>query len=100
MEKIRLVLNAIFPRSSLSKDKIETALGLTAAVMVPYVQDTFVDAINLGQPPIYHKPNETVSVLLEDFSLFMSRDEHRKSKPENPTETWKNVYKRYQERRK
>ena len=99
-EKIRLVLNAIFPRSSLSKDKIETALGLTAAAMIPYVQDTFVDAINLGQPPIYHKPNESVSALLEDFSLFMSKDEHRKSKPENPTETWNRVYKRYQERKK
>jgi hypothetical protein len=68
--------------------------------MVPYVQDTFVDAINLGQPPIYHKPNESVSALLEDFSLFMSKDEHRKSKPENPTEVWKRVYKRYQARRK
>ena len=99
-EKIRLILNAIFPRSSLSKDKIESALGLTAAAMVPYVQDTFVDAINLGQPPIYHKPNESVSALLEDFSLFMSKDEHRKSKPENPTEVWKRVYKRYQARRK
>jgi len=99
-EKIRLVLNAIFPRSSLSKDKIELALGLTAAAMVPYVQDTFVDAINLGQPPIYHKPNEPVSALLEDFSLFMSRDAHRKTKPDSPTETWKRVYKRYQERKK
>ena len=99
-EKIRLVLNAIFPRSSLSKDKIETALGLTAAAMIPYVQDTFVDAINLGQPPLYHKPHELVSALLEDFSLYMSRDEHKKSKPQNPTEMWKRVYKRYQERRK
>jgi pilus assembly protein CpaE len=99
-EKVRLVLNAIFPRSSLSKDKIESALGLTAVAMIPYVQDIFVDAINLGQPPLYHRPHESVSALLEDFSLLMSRDEHKKSKPENPTEMWKRVYKRYQERRK
>ena len=99
-EKVRLVLNAIFPRSSLSKDKIESALGLTAVAMIPYVQDTFVDAINLGQPPIYHRPNELVSALLEDFSLFMSKDDHRKSKPENPTEAGKRVYKRYQDRKK
>ena len=99
-EKIKLVLSAIFPRSSLSKDKIESALGMTTVVTIPYIQDVFVDAINLGQPPLYHKPHESVSALLEDFALLMSKDDHRKSKPENPTEAWKRVYKRYQERKK
>lgn len=99
-EKIKLVLSAIFPRSSLSRDKIEAAMGMTAVVMVPYVQDIFVDAINLGQPPIYHKPHESVSALLEDFALLMSKDDHKKSKPEDPTEVWKRVYKRYRERKK
>jgi Flp pilus assembly CpaE family ATPase len=86
-EKIKLVLSAIFPRSSLSKEKIESALGMSAVVMIPYVQDVFVDAINLGQPPM-------------DFALLISKDTHRKSKPENPSEAWKRVYKRYQERKK
>jgi pilus assembly protein CpaE len=99
-DKIKLVLNAIFPRSSLSKEKIESALGMPAVVMIPYVQDIFVDAINFGQPPLYHKPNEFVSTVLEDFALLMSKDEHKRSKPENPTEAWKRVYKRYQERKK
>jgi pilus assembly protein CpaE len=99
-EKIKLVLSAIFPRSSLAKDKIESAVGLNSVVMIPYVQDVFVDAINLGQPPLYHRPNESVSALLEDFALLMSKDDHKKSKPENPTEAWKRVYKRYQERKK
>jgi Flp pilus assembly CpaE family ATPase len=99
-EKIRLVLNAIFPRSSLSKEKIESASGVSTIVTIPYVQDVFVDAINLGQPPVYHKPHESVSALLEDFALLMSKDEHKKSKPDHPTETWKRVYKRYQDRKK
>jgi pilus assembly protein CpaE len=99
-EKIKLVLSAIFPRSSLAKDKIESAVGMNAVVMIPYVQDVFVDAINFGQPPLYHRPNESVSALLEDFALLMSKDDHKKSKPENPTEAWKRVYKRYQERKK
>jgi pilus assembly protein CpaE len=99
-EKVRLVLNGIFPRSSLSKDKIEKALGMTTVAMIPYVQDIFVDAINLGQPPLYYKPHESISALLEDFALLMSKDEHRKSKPEDPTDAWKRVYKRYQERKK
>jgi pilus assembly protein CpaE len=99
-EKIKLVLSAIFPRSSLAKDKIESAVGMSSVVMIPYVQDVFVDAINFGQPPLYHRPNESVSALLEDFALLMSKDDHKKSKPENPTEAWKRVYKRYQERKK
>jgi pilus assembly protein CpaE len=99
-EKIKLVLNAIFPRSGLSKEKIESALGMTAVVMIPYVQDVFVNAINLGQPPVYYTPHESVSALLEDFALLVSKDDHKKSRPENPTEAWKRVYKRYQERKK
>lgn len=99
-EKIKLVLNAIFPRSSLSKEKIESALGMTAVMMVPYMQDIFVDAINLGQPPVYYKSHEPISAMLEDFALLISKDDHKKSKPENPSEAWKRVYKRYQERKK
>jgi pilus assembly protein CpaE len=99
-EKIKLILNAIFPRSSLSKEKIESASGVNTIVTIPYVQDVFVDAINLGQPTLYHRPHESVSALLEDFALLLSKDEHRKSKPEQPTEAWKRVYKRYQERKK
>src|SRR5688572_3372264 len=99
-EKIKLVLNAIFPRSSLSKEKIESASGVSTIVTIPYVQDVFVDAINLGQPPLYHRPHESVSALLEDFALLMSKDDHKKTKPELPTEAWKRVYKRYQERKK
>lgn len=99
-EKIRLVINAIFPRSGLSKEKIESTLGMTTFIIIPYVQDVFVDAINLGQPPVYYKPHESISGLLEDFALLVSKDSHKKSKPENPSETWKRVYKRYQERKK
>ena len=99
-DKVKLVLNAIFPHSSLSKEKIETALGYTPAVSIPYVQDLFVDAINLGKPPILHRPNEQASALLEDFSFFVSKDAHRKEKSENPTAAWKRVYKRYQDRKK
>jgi pilus assembly protein CpaE len=99
-EKIKLVLNAIFPRSSLSKEKIESASGVSTIVTIPYVQDVFVDAINLGQPPLYHRSHESVSALLEDFALLMSKDEHKKSKPESPSDSWKRVYKRYQERKK
>jgi pilus assembly protein CpaE len=99
-EKLKLVLNATFPRSGLPKEKIETALGMQTSMVVPYSDVLFVEAINYGRPPVYSKPNEAVSGLLEDFAFSLSRDEHKKSKPAEPTEAWKRVYKRYQERRR
>src|SRR4030095_1655721 len=45
-EKIKFVLNAIFPHSNLSKEKLEAALGMTAFVTIPYTRDVFVEAIN------------------------------------------------------
>lgn len=98
-DKLKLVLNTTFPRLGLPKDKIESALGIQAAATIPHVQDVLVDAINRGQPFVFASPQEFISGLLEDFALFISKDAHKKSKPEEPTETWKRVYKRYQERR-
>ena len=99
-EKIKFVLNAIFPHSNLSKEKLESALGMTAFATIPYVRDVFVEAINLGHPPVFDKPDLPISSVLEDFAFHVSKDAHKKSRPENPTEAWKRVYKRYQERKK
>ncbi|HJX81062.1 MAG TPA: hypothetical protein VJ248_03425, partial [Candidatus Udaeobacter sp.] len=99
-DKIKFVLNAPFPHSSLTREKIELGLGISALTTIPYVQDVFVEAINLGQPQVSKRPNDPVSGLLEDFAFHLSKDTHRKNKPENPTDTWKRVYKRYQARKK
>ena len=99
-EKIKLILNATFPKHGLPKDKIEAALGVPIMVTIPYTPDLFVEAINFGQPLILSKPDEPIGGLLEDLAFFLSRDAHKKSRPENPTETWKRVYKRYSERKK
>ena len=99
-EKIKLVLNATFPKHGLPKDKIESALGIPVMVTIPYTPDRFVEAINFGQPLITAKPDEPIGGLLEDLAFFLSRDAHKKSRPENPTDTWKRVYRRYSERKK
>ena len=99
-EKIRLVLSAVFPHSSLTKEKIESAFHMPVMTTIPYVQDLFVDAINLGQPVLLGKPNGSAAGVLEDFAFRLSHDYHRKSKPDKPTEAWKRVYKRYQQRKK
>jgi len=99
-DKIKFVLNAIFPHSNLSKEKLESALGMTAFATIPYVRDVFVEAINLGQPPVFDKPDLPISSVLEDFAFHLSKDAHKKTKPADPTEAWKRVYRRYQERKK
>jgi pilus assembly protein CpaE len=99
-EKIKLVLNATFPKHGLLKEKIESALGIPVMVTIPYTADAFVEAINYGQPLISSKPDEPVAGLLEDLAFSLSQDAHKKSRPENPTEVWKRVYKRYSERKK
>jgi pilus assembly protein CpaE len=99
-EKVKLVLNATFPHSSLTREKIESALRMPAVITIPYVQDLFVDAINFGQPPVLERPNEMVSGILEDFALYLSKDSHKKTRPEIPTEAWNRAYKRFQQRKK
>jgi len=99
-EKIKLILNATFPKHGMPKDKIEAALGVPVIVTVPYTPDRFVEAINYGQPLISSKPDEPIGGLLEDLAFFLSREAHKKSRPEKPTESWKRVYKRYSERKK
>jgi len=99
-EKIKLVLNATFPRGGLPRDKIEAALGMQAIATIPYVPDIFVEAINSGRPPVYYKQEEKITGLLEDLAFFLSKESQKKSKPENPTEAWQRVYKRYQARKK
>jgi len=78
----------------MSKEKLEAALEMTAFATIPYTWDVFVEAINLRHPPIFHKPALPVSSFLEDFDFHLSKDTHRKSKPEHPTDAWNSVYKR------
>jgi pilus assembly protein CpaE len=99
-EKIKLALNATFPKLGLPREKIEAALGLPASIVIPYTQDLFVESINFGQPLLYYKPKEAVSQLLEDFAFYISKTEHKKTRPTEPSEAWGRVYKRYNERHK
>jgi len=99
-DKIKLVLNATFPRSGLLKEKIETALKLPVTVTIPYTPDLFVEAINLGRPLLFGKPDEPVSGLLEDLAFYLSKEADKKTKPENPSQAWKRVYQRYTKKRK
>lgn len=99
-EKVRLLLNTIFPRKGLSKEKIEDALSYPITATIPHVQDKLVEAINLGQPIILSQPNEPISALIEDFAFFISKREQKRTKPATPSAAWKRVFKRFSERQR
>lgn len=99
-EKIKLILNATFPKHGLSKEKIEQALSTSISATIPYLQDYFVEAINYGRPLLVAKPDEPITGMFEDMAFMLSKDIHKKTKPDTPTETWQRVYRRFQARRK
>jgi len=99
-DKIKLVLNSVFPRQGLARDKIEAALSFPITLSLPFIPDKFVNAINMGQPILYHYPVEPVSALIEDFAFHLSKEKHKKAKPISPSAAWKRVYKRYSDRKK
>jgi len=99
-EKIKFVLNATFPVSGISKDRIETALKIPVLAMIPYTEERFVEAINLGRPLVSSRPQEPVAALLEDLAFHLSKEADKKTRPENPSEAWTRVYQRHARRRK
>jgi len=94
-EKIRLVMNNIFPHQGLPRERIEQALNKQVTITLPYTPDLLVQAINLGKPILTHAPEEPLSILLEDFAFFLSLDHHKKNRPEKPSQAWKRVYERF-----
>lgn len=94
-EKVKLVLNNLFPRQGLPRERIELALNKQVTITLPYTPDLMVQAINLGRPILAEKPEEPISILMEDFAFYLSMDHHKKTRPEKPTQAWKRVYERF-----
>ena len=99
MDQVHLVLNWTFPNKGISVVDIEKSLKKKISLVLPYATDELLQGINLGAPPTFTSPEEPIGMLFEDLALALSKDEHRKKKPENPTEAWHRVAKRIKERR-
>lgn len=99
-DTVHLVLNQTIERRGLAKKDIETALKCPIELVIPPAQDIFVQAINVGVPAVIGAVNTPVGALLEDFAFHLSKEEHRKQRPANPTEAWQRVARRLQQRTK
>jgi pilus assembly protein CpaE len=99
-QKVRIALNQTISRGGLSLEDIEGALKRPIDLVIPYEAETFVSAINLGVPPVFDTTNSRAAALLEDYAFHLSKDEHRKSRPRNPSDAWKRVNRRMRQQRK
>lgn len=97
-EIIRLVQNWIFPKGGLPRADIEKALGRTIDLQIPYASEQIVKAINVGAPPVYLEAQSPLGALFEDFAFLLSKDSHKKTKPQSPTQAWLRVVQRFQQR--
>jgi len=99
-QDICVLLNWTFPKQGLARADIERALGHAVDLILPYATEPLITAINLGEPPVL-KPNETgIGALLQDIAFLLSKETHRKQKPEHPTQAWKEVIARQQRQAK
>jgi pilus assembly protein CpaE len=99
-DKVKLIMNTTFLHQGIVKEKIENALSYPITMTIPYLPEKFINAINKGQPLLSTQPNDTVSGLIEDFAFHISQERHRNNRPEEPTDSWKRVYKRFMQRKK
>jgi pilus assembly protein CpaE len=98
-DRISLVLNATFERGGLARKDIEATLKRPIAMMLPYMPESLVSAINRGVPPVLDQAHKPAGAVFEDFSLFVSKEEQRTARPAHPTEAWLRLAQRQQRRR-
>jgi len=99
MEKVHLILNWTFPRQGISTTDIEKSLRKKISLVLPHAVDDMMQGINLGTPPTFTAPESPVGILFEDLALAMSKAEHRKKKPENPSDGWQRVIERVRKKK-
>lgn len=97
-EIIRLVENWVFPKGGLPRADIEKALGRSIDLQIPYASEQIVKAINIGAPPVINEPQSPLGALFEDFAFLLSKETHKRVKPQVPTQAWLRVVRRFQQR--
>jgi pilus assembly protein CpaE len=95
---VHLLLNWTFERRGLARKEIEDALQRLIDVVIPFAPDSFVLAINRGVPPILESPPSALGAFFEDLAFSLSKPEHQKTPPTNPTAMYQRALARRQQR--
>lgn len=93
-EKVRLILNWIFPKSPLPQAEIEKALKRKVDLVLPYQPEEALRAINRGEPVTGGTTPGTLGTLLEDYAFGLGREAGAASAPEHPSEAWRRAAQR------
>jgi pilus assembly protein CpaE len=91
MENVHLILNWTFPRNGISREEIEKYLQKKISLVLPYAADELIESLNKGIPPTFSHPDKSLGMFFEKMAYAVSKNEHRQSVPENPSEGWKRI---------
>jgi pilus assembly protein CpaE len=93
-EKVRLVMNWVFPKSPLPQAEIEKALKRKVDLVLPYQPEEALRAINRGEPLTGGATLGVLGTLIEDFSFALGREAGAASAPEQPSDAWRRAAQR------
>jgi pilus assembly protein CpaE len=93
-DRIRIVLNWTFERRGIARKSIENAFHRPVNLVLPYLSEIFVEAINYGQPIVLNDVNQNVIDILETFAYQLSKAEDQKKPSPNPSPSLKSILQR------
>jgi pilus assembly protein CpaE len=96
-DHVRIVLNQTFTRNALEPKMIQDALKREPGMVVPFAPEV-VNAINLGTPLVLGTPASAAGEALEDIAFQISKEEHLKQPPKEPTKAWQRAHRRAEQR--
>ena len=90
-KELLVIVNCVFAKPGLSRPQIEKALGLPIHTVIPYYENIWTQAINLGAPPLLGVVDSALLTIFEDLAWQVSGPQLRQSKPAQPSATWQKV---------
>jgi len=96
-DHIRVMLNQTFTRNALEPKMIQDALKREPNLVVPFAPE-IVNSINLGTPLILGTPASAAGDVLEDLAFQISKEEHLKQPPAQPSKAWQRAHRRAEQR--
>jgi pilus assembly protein CpaE len=95
---IVIILNRTFEAGILPRKNIEKALKQPIQIFIPYASQPFIDSINFGVPIVLSDEGGDLVGIFEDIGFLLSKEEDRAKPPKDPTQAYKNVISRFEQR--
>lgn len=96
-DHLRIALNQTFTRNALEPKMIHDALKREPGLVVPFAPEV-VNAINLGTPLILGTSASSAGDVIEDLAFQISKEEHLKQPPAQPSKAWQRAHRRAEQR--